>query len=163
MSAAVLPGVEMITLRWPEELKFENSTYTISRKAKDDLTWTELVSGDTGNDWVDFDVEEGKAYEYEVKRSSPSGTGYVYAGLELALEDADSTIESPGTVILIVDDTQAAALATELDDDGDVGGEAVGRRGSIAARDLTSCSRDGSMRVIFKRTRTPYFSWGTAL
>ena len=60
VSAAVLPGVEMITLRWPEELKFASSTYTISRKAKDDLTWTELVSGDTGSDWIDFDVEEGE-------------------------------------------------------------------------------------------------------
>ena len=45
----------------------------------------------------------------------------------------------------------------------DLDGEAVGRRGSIATPDLTPRSRAGNVRVVFKRTGTPYFSWETVL
>ena len=169
-----------IELRWPEELAYRDADYTISRKEKDELSFTQVASltWDGQNPitgWTDENLGSKTAYEYEVTRHrkeddsvppnfyftfSNTATGYVYAGVDVPLDDPDSTIESPGTVILIVDNTQAAALATELDDDGDLDGEAVGRRGSIATQDLTSCSRAGKVRVVSK---TPNCSWETAL
>ncbi len=169
-----------IELRWPEELAYRDADYTISRKEKDELSFTQVASltWDGQNPitgWTDENLGSKTAYEYKVQRhrkeddsvppnfyftSANTATGYVYAGVDVPLDDPDSTIESPGTVILIVDNTQAAALATELDDDGDLDGEAVGRRGSIATQDLTSCSRAGKVRVVSK---TPNCSWETAL
>ena len=255
-----------IELRWPEELAYQDADYKVYRKEKDETSFTlkATLTYDGQNpiiDWTDDDLAGKTTYEYKVERTrkfSPThpffktaktAIGYVYAGVDVPLDDADSTIESPGTVILIVDNTQAAALADELDrleDDliaegctvnrfadvaphvdvdptlpendpgrkvtqlanqsaaidirdsiinapesdvkavflighvpipmsGSNSPDGHGKRpmpadlfygevdGSIATRDLTSCSRAGRVRVIFKRTRTPYFSWETAL
>ena len=121
-----------IELRWPEELAYQDADYSIYRKTKDELSFTlkETLTYDGQNPitgWTDDDLGGKTAYEYKVERTrnfSPThaffkfgktAIGYVYAGVDVPLEDADSTIQSPGTVILIVDDTQAAALVTELD------------------------------------------------
>ena len=75
--------------------------------------------------WVDEDLNSKTAYEYKVVRTrkdnhyfdstTTQGIGYVYAGVDVPLDDADSTIERPGTVILVVDETQKVALQAELD------------------------------------------------
>ena len=118
-----------IELRWPLELAYEDADYTISRKQKDELSYTQVASltYDGQNPitgWTDTSLGNKTAYEYEVERTrknnayfnstTTQGIGYVYAGVDVPLDDDDSTIESPGTVILIVDNTQADALTAEL-------------------------------------------------
>ena len=132
-----------IELRWPEELAYQDADYKVYRKEKDETSFTlkATLTYDGQNpiiDWTDDDLAGKTAYEYLVERSRKFGAthpffsedlkdktvfppvvvpaiGYVYAGVDVPLDDPDSSIESPGTVILIVDDTQAAALANELD------------------------------------------------
>ncbi len=124
-----------IELRWPEELAYEDADYKIYRKEKDETSFTPVADLDfeeTGRPdypdpffgWVDEDLNSKTAYEYKVVRTrkdndffdstTTQGIGYVYAGVDVPLDDDDSTIESPGTVILIVDNTQADALTAEL-------------------------------------------------
>jgi hypothetical protein len=60
--------------------------------------------------YVDTNVVVGSAWEYRVSKYTGSvvGEGYIYAGMELPL------VESRGKVIVIVDQTHAVSLATEL-------------------------------------------------
>ncbi len=138
VSAVADPATPKITLQWPEELAYADADYKVYRKEKDEtsfalkatLTWT----GATITAWPDTDLVADPdpllhkvVYEYKVERSrnfsathpffksAKTATGYVYAGVDVKLDDADSTIESPGTVVLVIDETQKVALETELD------------------------------------------------
>ena len=120
LSATVTTPPAPITLQWPEEFQETGSTtYTISRKGKDETTFLPQsgsvvkVVGAGGvkyNTWEDSGVTAGKAYEYKVERFLPTGIGFIYAGIDLPLGDDDSTIQSPGTVILVIDETQIDAM-----------------------------------------------------
>lgn len=114
LSAAVQSSPPTIDLRWPGDpwaISFE-----LSRKARQDQTWTPLVTlGGSSTNYTDSDVADGATYEYEIiKRTSStappySGYGYIYAGMNVPM------IERRGTVILIVENTPAADLSGELD------------------------------------------------
>ena len=116
VSAEALTGFAGIRLRWPTELKFADATYAVSRWFPSMSFWDVKIAETDNLHWEDYDVSFGESYEYKVERTSANGDGigYIYAGVEFALSDADSTMESPGTVILVVDNTQAEALQTEL-------------------------------------------------
>jgi hypothetical protein len=107
--ATVQPAPPAITLHWPADA---NATgYNIYRKPKGGSTWTAVgAGGGTDTTFTDLGVAVGDAWEYRLTKiaSGYTGQGYVYAGIELAVQDYY------GKVILVVDTTHAAALATEL-------------------------------------------------
>lgn len=108
VSAQVQESPAQIRLGWGSD---PNATsYSISRR--NGGSWSS-VGNAAGNatGWTDGNVSAGVAYEYRVIKSTStgySGTGYLYAGINAPL------IENRGKVILLVDNTHAAALAGEL-------------------------------------------------
>lgn len=105
-----------ITLRW-ESSPHPVQLYYIHRRVVSSDTWVYQ-----GNDpspeatqWVDNNVTLGTRYEYRVYRqydpdiSTAHARGYTLAGIDAPLMD------QRGTVILLVDETQASALAEEID------------------------------------------------
>ncbi len=109
VTAAVQNAPPRITLSWPA---FAGATqYTVYRKAWTATSWGTAVAtpAGTATGHVDNGVTVGTKYEYEVVRAaSPSGLGYVATGIEIPL------VEDRGKVVLVVDATMAAPLATEL-------------------------------------------------
>jgi hypothetical protein len=97
-----------IQLTWPLH---SATSYAVYRKGFSDTSWGSplaTLAGDATG-YLDTAVSAGIPYEYQVSRSgSVSGVGYVAAGIEAPL------VESRGKLVLIVDQTQSAALATEL-------------------------------------------------
>jgi hypothetical protein len=98
-----------ITLHWPADANA--SGYNIYRKLKGSSSWSP-VGAVTGTDstFTDLAVAVGDAWEYRLTKTATgyTGQGYCYAGIELAVQDYF------GKVILVVDTTYAAGLATEL-------------------------------------------------
>ncbi len=102
-----------ITLAWP--YFFDYGGYRVYRKAPGATTWGEPIltlPGDATNA-VDANVTVGVVYEYRVSRvavEARSGglPGEISAGIQVPL------VENRGKIILVVDQTLAAALAGEL-------------------------------------------------
>jgi hypothetical protein len=111
VSATVQSSPPQITLFWPQDVTGTPRSYVVYRKALDDASWGAgtVLSGSTTN-YVDSNVTDGAAYEYQIIKtnSTYNGYGYIYAGLDAPLT------ESRGTVILVVDNTIASGLTTEL-------------------------------------------------
>ncbi len=102
-----------ITLSW---LQDDSATsYTVYRYDTDEGFWNVGVPVGKNLTWTDTDVSIGIPYEYVVvKQAQVAGTGavqgfgYVYTGIDIPAQDFS------GTVILVVDDTFANDLSTEL-------------------------------------------------
>jgi hypothetical protein len=110
VSATVQTAPAQIQLSWPSD---PNATgYTVSRKTLTATSWTTLTSlPGTATSYSDGNVLMGGAYEYSLNKSTSvgyTGTGYIYVGINAPM------IETRGKVLLIVDNTYAAQLATEL-------------------------------------------------
>jgi hypothetical protein len=100
-----------ITLSWPQDTNGIPASYTVYRKAPAATAWgvgTTLPGRATV--YVDTGVALGRAYEYRIVKvaATYTGYGYVQTGIDVPL------VEDRGTVVLIVDRTYAANLATEL-------------------------------------------------
>lgn len=117
-----------IVLRWK---KRDNALqYQISRKMKNETTWSAPIANLDSNatTYIDLDVREGDAWEYEIAALSTGqinaktadnrdtlvdinfiGYGYVYAGYN---KEPDGNI---GSVILLIDNKTAETLAGEID------------------------------------------------
>ena len=110
LEATVQTSPAQITLMWNN---FSGATgYTIYRKAKTAIAWGTPVANlsGTATQYTDNTVAVGMGYEYKVVRNgSTFAEGYLYAGIQLPLDD------QRGTVIILVDDSQTTALATELE------------------------------------------------
>jgi hypothetical protein len=96
-----------ITLAWPS---FPSAgSYNVYRKTYGDTTWgaaiATLPAAATG--YTDNAVSVGARYEYQVYRGS-GAYGYLASGIEATL------VEDRGKVVLVVDDTYAASLVSEL-------------------------------------------------
>ncbi len=110
VSAAIQTAPPQVSLQWP--LDANATSYTLSRKLLTATSWTTLTTlaaNSTG--YTDGNVAVGGAYEYRVKKATTLGItayGYISAGVDAPL------VESRGKLILVVDNTQAAPLATEL-------------------------------------------------
>ncbi|MCC5790854.1 MAG: hypothetical protein JJT75_14590 [Opitutales bacterium] len=69
----------------------------------------------TATQWTDSNVDAGVRYEYKVYRqyddseSTYHARGYALVGIDAPL------VDQRGTVILLIDETQSAALAVEID------------------------------------------------
>ncbi|MCX7737572.1 MAG: T9SS type A sorting domain-containing protein [Candidatus Kapabacteria bacterium] len=116
-----------IVLRWN---KRDNALqYQISRKMKNESSWSAPLATleSDATTYIDLNVEEGKAYEYEIAALSTGqiaaktsdnrdtivqinfiGYGYVYAGFNKEVEG------NIGSVILLIDSLTAEALAGEI-------------------------------------------------
>jgi hypothetical protein len=109
VSAEVSASPARITLNWPANAGA--SSYTISRKAPSASSWTQVGSvGGSATSWSDANVAAGSSYEYQIFAACNgyTATGYIYAGVNANL------IESRGKVLLVVDNTYATQLASEL-------------------------------------------------
>src|SRR2546422_428520 len=111
VSATVQSSPAQITLAWPQDTTGIPGSYTVYRKAPGGSSWgggTTLAGSATS--YADTGVTVGTAYEYQVVKSASgyTGYGYIVAGIQAPL------VESRGKVVLIVENTYAAALATEL-------------------------------------------------
>ncbi len=101
-----------IVLSWPFDARV--TSYEVARKLRGEAAWgpvTTLPGDATG--MTDSTVAVGTVYEYRVWRPPVNsallaGFGYLSAGINVP------PVVHRGTVILVVDDTMAAPLATEL-------------------------------------------------
>ena len=101
-----------ITLSW---LADDSATsYTVYRYDTVQEFWGDPIPVGNLLTWTDTDVTKGVPYEYKIEKNTKvagfavQGFGYVYTGIDVPAQ------ESRGTVILVVDDTFANALASEL-------------------------------------------------
>ncbi len=111
LNAAVDGSKFVIT--WPEDARATN--YHVHRRAAGIVKWDTLTKtlGKTASSYTDTTMIKGKLYEYRIKKTLTVGSsipawGYIYGG---------NAIEHPvaqGTIILVVEDTFATDLATEL-------------------------------------------------
>lgn len=111
VSATIQTSPPQILLSWPQDTAFTPSSYTVYRKGISDTSWGEgtVLDGTTTN-YLDTNVVDGAAYEYQIVKvtSLYNGYGYIYAGMDVPLT------EFRGTVLLIVDNTYADALTNQL-------------------------------------------------
>jgi hypothetical protein len=111
VSATVQESPARITLTWPQDTQGTPSSYTVYRKSLTDGSWgggTTLPGSATS--YTDTGVSVGGAYEYQIVKAASgyTGYGYIYAGVNAPL------VDNRGKVVLIVDNTHASALSTEL-------------------------------------------------
>src|SRR5450631_4379678 len=108
VTAVVQSAPPRITLSWPA---FAGATqHTVSRKAWGAASWgVPVILAGSATGYVDSGVTVGTKYEYQVLRTaSVTGYGYLATGIEIPL------VEDRGKVVLVVDATMTAGLATEL-------------------------------------------------
>src|SRR3954469_12620692 len=108
VSARANASPPALNLQWLADTNATN--YAISRKMLTASNWT-LITNLPGSavQFADGDVEIGSAYEYQIIKGSPSkyvGSGYLYGGIEVP------PIEQRGSVILLIDSTWKAQLAS---------------------------------------------------
>jgi hypothetical protein len=106
-----------IRLTWPPDSRIED--YFVYRKLRSDNFWTALLEfggdPDPNNNYLDTTAAAGSAYEYRVYLAKRIGigvsltTGYVYAGRGAPL------VEDRGRVLMVVDQTKASVLQSELE------------------------------------------------
>ena len=108
------PDDPSITLKWlPNETVAE--TYFIWKKEKGTVGWgTSIASVPVGAtlEWTDTDIQLGGSYEYMVQLRGGGvvyAWSYINAGVEVPLSP------NKGDLLLLVDQTQAAALSDEID------------------------------------------------
>ncbi len=110
LSATVQSAPAAITLSWASLTG--TTGFTIYRKLKSSTTWggTYASVAGTATQWTDNAVALGTYYEYKVVRTASGGTGYGYiaAGIEVP------ATEYNGKIILLVDNSMAASIATQL-------------------------------------------------
>jgi hypothetical protein len=111
VSAIVQSVPPQIKLVWPQDVNGTPIRYTVFRKSKDSDAWgagTELPGSPI--EYVDSNLTVGGEYEYQIVKETAAypGYGYIFAGIEAPM------IDDRGKLVLIVDNTHAAALASEL-------------------------------------------------
>src|SRR5687768_2148101 len=110
VSATVQAAPAQIALKWTSDSSATG--YNVYRKSPTATSWTHITSlGGSATSWTDGNVASGNSYEYGVTKSTTLdyyGTGYVLAGINAPMT------ENRGKMVLIVDNTHAAALAPEL-------------------------------------------------
>jgi hypothetical protein len=111
VSATVQESPARITLSWSQDTSGTPSSYTVYRKSAGSTSWGggTSLSGSTLT-YTDTSVAVGTPYEYQIVKAmgSYTGYGYIYTGINVPLTD------NRGKVILVVDNTVAGPLASEL-------------------------------------------------
>lgn len=140
ISAIVQVSPPQITLQWQPD-QYGAASYTIYRKSKEATSWgAGMVLPGSAMTWTDYNVTAGEAYEYQIVKSGIlgyTGYGYIFAGIEAPL------VESRGKLILIVADTYAADLATEL---ARLQSDLIGDGWQVIRHDVSSSDSPASVR-----------------
>ncbi len=110
-SAQVQEEPAQITLNWPEEPTA--FSHTVYRRLLGEKQWNPrpiAVLGSNATGFTDQKVNVGVSYEYRIDRAGKDylGRGYICAGIALP------QVNERGTVILLVEESVAAPLASEL-------------------------------------------------
>jgi hypothetical protein len=142
-TAIIQTAPAQVNLQWPADV---NATgYTIWRKLPTATTWTALTTLDgSATGYPDGNVAIGGAYEYKIKKTSSLGItafGYVLAGVDAPL------VENRGKLILVVDNTQAAPLATEL---ARLQQDLAGDGWTVVRRDVSGTASVASVKSVIK-------------
>ena len=110
LSATVQASPARITINWTSMAS--TSSITIYRKTLAANTWGSALAtvSSTATQYQDNSVTVGTAYEYRVLRvaGGVSGNGYIATGIEV------SPIDHRGKMILLVDNTVASSLSSEI-------------------------------------------------
>ena len=110
VSATVQASPPRITLAWPTISG--TTSLTIYRKLKTGTSWGNAIASPAASDlsWQDNSVTVGTVYEYRLVRVSngATGTGYICTGIDVL------PVDFRGKVVLLVDNTIASALNSEL-------------------------------------------------
>jgi hypothetical protein len=111
VSSAVQSSPARITLSWPQDTNGTPASYTVYRKAPADSSWgSGVVLSGSATSYTDSNVAVGTVYEYRIVKAGSSYTGYGY--IETGI--ATPLVESRGKLVLLVDNSMAAALSAEL-------------------------------------------------
>lgn len=150
VSATVSANPAQITLTWPANAGA--SGYNISRKAINSSSWTSVASVNGGaTSWTDSNVAVGQAYEYQITAPTSDGytaTGYIYSGINANI------VESRGRVLVVVDNTYASQLASELTR---LQQDLVGDGWTVVRRDV---SRGDSVQAVKNVIKSEYDNGG---
>lgn len=143
VSAAVTVQPARISLTWVADADAEPVSYSIFRKVAGASEWGEAirVSGNATR-FVDRDVAVGCAYEYQVVKNTRAGYrayGYVQAGIDVPL------VEQRGKLVLVVDSTQADALAFELSR---LEFDLIGDGWTVVRRDISRSAKPAEIKRI---------------
>ncbi len=144
VSATVQSSPARITLAWPQDTNGVPSAYTIYRRAPGSTNWgsgTNIAGSSTS--YVDSNVSTGTAYEYRIVKAASgyTGYGYILAGVEAPL------VDSRGKVVLVVDNSIAGSLATELTQlDQDLRGDGW----TVIRRDVGRNDSPASVKAVIK-------------
>ena len=111
VSSSVQASPAKVTLTWPQDTNGVPSSYTVYRKAPGSTSWGAgtTLSGSTTS-FTDTSVASGQTYEYRIVKAASSYTGYGYIQTGVAAP----VVDSRGKVVLVVDNTIASALSSEL-------------------------------------------------
>lgn len=142
LRAEVQKSPAKITLRWRSAV---DGQLTVARRLSTSSEWSTLatISGSTTS-FEDTNVQPGVGYEYRVlKQPVPNygGSGYIFAGIDLPL------VENRGKVILVVDNTHAAALSSEL---ARLEQDLVGDGWTVLRRDVGRNQKPSEVKAIIK-------------
>lgn len=107
---ATVQTTPAITLSWAPIAS--TTSLTIYRKTKTATSWGSAVASPsaTATTWTDNSISLGTNYEYKIVRVSAgiTGTGYINTGVQVPV------VDYRGKMILLVDNSLASSLATEL-------------------------------------------------
>lgn len=111
VSSSVQISPAKVTLTWPQDTIGVPSSYTVYRKAPGATSWGAgtTLSGSTTS-YTDTSITAGQSYEYRIVKAAGSYTGYGYVQAGVAA----SVVENRGKVVLVVDNSIASPLASEL-------------------------------------------------
>ncbi|TXI77428.1 MAG: fibronectin type III domain-containing protein, partial [Flavobacteriales bacterium] len=111
LTATVQPSTPSITLNWVPVSS--TTSFTIYRKLKTATSWGTAIASPAASatSWTDNGISVGTNYEYRVVRVSGgvTGNGYINTGINVA------PVDHRGKLVLLVDNTLASPLATEID------------------------------------------------
>ena len=97
----------VVTLNWPAVTSA--TSLTLYRRVKGATTWTSASLAGTATSYADTAAAAGVCYEYSLQSAGSVRYGSIVSGHNLPL------VETRGKVIVLVDNTQSAPLAPELD------------------------------------------------
>ncbi|HTL69295.1 MAG TPA: hypothetical protein VL200_16640 [Lacunisphaera sp.] len=143
VSATVQSNPARITLTWTADPGVVN-TYSVFRKDPGATNWTALINlQGTAMNYADSNVTIGRVYEYQVVRRAPTLTGYGYVAA--AIERP--VVDDRGKVVLVVDQTIAGPLATELDQ---LAQDLIGDGWTVARHDVGRADSPAAVRDVIR-------------
>ena len=138
INAEVQSTLPQITLKWAPSSK--PKSYEISRREKGDTGWTPLAKlPGNDNEYVDKTVKVGTIYEYLITCDGERyrGRGYIHSAIEAPL------VEDRGVLLLVVDNTYAPQLVSELDR---LKGDLIGDGWTVLRHDVATTDKPETVK-----------------